>query len=279
MEKLYLETILGQEIVTINSLSGGCIANTQKITTASGNCFVCKLVNGDAGIKEANGLRELQKSEAIRVPRVVFAGLGVVIMEFINSGSRCSNFFEVFGNQLARLHQFGGDAFGFFEDNYIGSTPQVNNPVYTDWLSFYFENRLLFQFKLAEKNGYVDNNFRMLFNNLEQRLPSILAGSEELPVLLHGDLWGGNYMVDENGLPVLIDPAVYYGHREADLAMTKLFGGFPASFYSAYNAAYPLKPGYEYRESVYTLYHVLNHLNLFGSGYKTQAVQLMKQYL
>lgn len=279
MEKLYLENILGQEIVTISPLSGGCIANTQKITTASGSCFVCKLVYGDAGIKEANGLRELQKSEVIRVPHVVFAGLGVVVMEFIHSGTRCSNFFEVFGNQLARLHQFSGDAFGFFEDNYIGSTLQINKPVNTDWLSFYFENRLLFQFKLAEKNGYVDNTFRMLFNNLEQRLPNILAGSKELPVLLHGDLWGGNYMVDENGLPVLIDPAVYYGHREADLAMTKLFGGFPASFYSAYNAACPLKPGYEYRESVYTLYHVLNHLNLFGSGYKAQAVQLMKQYM
>ncbi len=279
MEKRYLENILGQEIMTISPLSGGCIANTQKIITISGNCYVCKEVNGDAGIKEANGLRELQKSEAIRVPHVIFAGLGVVVMEFINSGTRHGHFFEVFANQLAQLHQFSGVAFGFFEDNYIGSTPQINKPVSTDWLSFYFENRLLLQFKLAEKNGYADNNFRMLFYNLEQRLPNILAGSEELPVLLHGDLWGGNYMVDENGLPVLIDPAVYYGHREADLAMTKLFGGFPASFYAAYKAAYPLKPGYEYRESVYTLYHVFNHLNLFGSVYKAQAIQLMKQYM
>jgi fructosamine-3-kinase len=148
-----------------------------------------------------------------------------------------------------------------------------------NWLTFYFDKRLLTQFKLAEKNGYVDDQFSSLFKNLENKLPNILAGSEEPPSLIHGDLWQGNFLISPSGEPVLIDPAVYYGHREAELAMTKLFGGFPESFYNAYKLAYPLKPGYEYREGIYSLYHVLNHLNLFGSGYKSQAISLMKLYL
>src|SRR3990170_4265627 len=130
-----------------------------------------------------------------------------------------------------------------------------------------------------KKNGNVNSNFRKCFNQLENKIENILSGKIEKPSLLHGDLWAGNYLVDENGRVCLIDPAVYYGNREADLAMTKLFGGFTKEFYDSYNELYPLEDGYEYRENIYKLYHVLNHLNLFGSGYYQQALSLIKFYL
>ncbi len=176
------------------------------------------------------------------------------------------------------MHRHQSEFFGFYEDNFIGTNPQINLPQSSDWISFYFENRLLYQYKLAEKNGYVDNNFKNLFSKIEKRLHSILNGSQEAPSLIHGDLWGGNYIVGLNGEPVLIDPAVYYGHREAELAMTKLFGGFSELFYTSYDDTFPLLQGHEYRQGIYTLYHVLNHLNIFGQGYKPEAISLMKQY-
>jgi fructosamine-3-kinase len=274
-----LEEILSDKISLTEPLGGGCIARTSKITTDSGQVFVLKEVQGDVCQKEANGLAELKKSGAIQIPKVIFADAGMLILEFIQSGRISANFFTDFGKALADLHRYKSSAFGFFEDNYIGSNHQINTPVDNNWLTFYFEKRLLTQFKLAEKNGYVDDQFSALFKNLENKFPNILAGSEEPPSLIHGDLWQGNFLIGPSAEPVLIDPAVYYGHREAELAMTKLFGGFPESFYNAYKLAYPLKPGYEYREGIYSLYHVLNHLNLFGSGYKSQAISLMKLYL
>ncbi len=132
--------------------------------------------------------------------------------------------------------------------------------------------------QLAENNSYSDSRLRKAFSHIENNIENILTGSEEPPALLHGDLWSGNYMCSKNSEPVIIDPAVYYGHREADLAMTKLFGGFSHEFYDAYNKSYPLKDGYEYRENIYILYHVLNHLNLFGQGYYRQAIELMEYY-
>lgn len=274
-----LEQIVGSKIIHHQTLGGGCIANTQKVVLASGESFVVKQVAGDICIKEAHGLQEIKKSECVRVPEVIHAEPGVLILEYIEPGIRPKDFFVLFGHKLAALHRFQGANFGFFEDNYIGSTPQVNTPVSTGWPDFYFEKRLLYQFRLAEKNGFVDEKFRHLFLNLESRLPDILAGSDEPPCLIHGDLWRGNYMIDQQGEPVLIDPAVYYGHREAELAMTRLFGGFSSLFYMAYHESYPLKPGSDFREPVYTLYHVLNHLNLFGSGYRAHAISLMQQYL
>lgn len=272
-----VENILGEKVTKMEPLGGGCIANTQKITTESGRVLVVKQAK-DACLKEANGLLELQKAGAIRIPNVVFKANDLIILEFIRTGNSNSGFFDAFGKALALLHQFRNEKFGFYEDNYIGSNLQINTPESTNWLDFYFEKRLLFQYKLSEKNGYVDEGFRSLFQNIEKRLPEILAGSEEHPALIHGDLWSGNFMIGPNGEPVLIDPAVYYGHREAELAMTRLFGGFSQAFYDAYCRTYPLKPGYEFRENVYTLYHVLNHLNLFGSGYRHQAVLLMEKY-
>ena len=148
-----------------------------------------------------------------------------------------------------------------------------------DWTKFYFNNRILYQLQLAEKIGNSTNELRNGISALENEIDKIVTDNLEKPSLLHGDLWSGNYMIGENGYACLIDPAVYYGNREADLAMTKLFGGFDARFYESYNETYPLPDGYEYRENIYKLYHVLNHLNLFGGGYYSQAISMIRSYL
>jgi len=233
-------------------------------------------------LKEGTGLIELRKPGVIRIPNVILAESSFILMEFIESGTKTKNFFKNFGCKLAELHKFKGSSFGFYEDNFIGSNVQRNIPGEDEkgnWVNFYYTKRLLAQYTLLEKNDYVTPELTDGILSLERKIYKILAGSEESPSLLHGDLWSGNFMVDKMGNPVLIDPAVYYGHREADLAMTKLFGGFKPEFYSAYNECYPLPEGYEYRENIYKLYHVLNHLNLFGKGYYNQAISLINDYI
>ncbi|MFC2121821.1 fructosamine kinase family protein, partial [Bacteroidota bacterium] len=235
----------------------------------------------DIFIKEGNGLKELSKNGSIRIPQVHLSEYEFLLTEFIEPGIRNNDFFSNFGRQFALLHQYQSDKFGFFEDNYIGANVQINKTntsTESDWTAFYFENRLLYQMHLADKNGYADTRLKRAFSVIENNIETILQGSEEPPALLHGDLWSGNFMCGYNSEAVLIDPAVYYGHREADLAMTKLFGGFSYDFYASYIETYPLKKEYEYRENIYLLYHVLNHLNLFGQGYYEQAVSLMEKY-
>ncbi|GET27835.1 fructosamine kinase family protein [Prolixibacter sp. SD074] len=278
-----IEACTGEKIIRTQSIGGGCIANARRITTGAGRSFFMKSGFHNSMFRnEANGLKELAKANAIRVPKVLLQEDDFLLLEFIPQGGRKRNFFEDFGRRFARMHRYQAEQFGFYEDNFIGATPQVNIPVgdeATNWTSFYMNKRLLFQFQLAERNGYADEKLRSGFRKLEEKIEDILEGSEEPPTLLHGDLWSGNYMSDENGEPVIIDPAVYYGHREADLAMTKLFGGFSSEFYSAYREENPLPDGYEYRENIYLLYHVMNHLNLFGSSYYGQAVRLLRSYL
>ena len=280
-----IENLRGSAVKKSESLSGGCISNAYKVTFEDDISFLMKINEHsptDMFIKEAHGLKELQKAKAIKIPEVNLYDEGFILMEFISSATKKKNFFEEFGRKFALLHKFTADEFGFYEDNYIGSTPQMNindGNTKKDWTSFYFNKRLLYQFKLAEKNGYADSSLKDAFIKTEDKIESILGGSDQMPSLLHGDLWGGNYMTDGNGGACLIDPAVYYGNREADLAMTKLFGGFSASFYDAYNEAFPLREGWKYRENIYMLYHVMNHLNLFGSGYYAHALSLMKFYI
>ena len=277
-----LEEILKEKIIANNSLGGGCIADSRKIKTESGKEYFVKSYSGSGNNilqNEANGLRELSKSGAIRIPEVIHLDSEILVLDYIKTGSRKSNFSESFGQQFAEMHKVNSEMFGFYEDNFIGATPQKNLPQKENWIEFYLENRLIFQFKFAERNGYVDSRFRELFGKFEKIVPKLIEGSEEQPTLLHGDLWSGNYMVDEFGEPVLIDPAVYYGHREADLGMTRLFGGFDPIFYSAYNEAYPLPDGWDERIELYKFYHVINHLNLFGTGYLSQTISIMKDYL
>lgn len=279
-----IEQWAGEKIVSRNSVGGGSIASTQSIQTESGKVYFLKTGASHKNMFpcEAHGLQELEKAGAIKVPHVFHVDDSFLLIEQIKTGRTAGDFFEKFGQQFAGLHRFKGERFGFYEDNFIGHTPQLNDATSEqsqNWIEFYFEKRLRYQFKLAEKNGYAAGNLSRAFNQIESKIDSILAGSENEPVLLHGDLWSGNYLADQNNNPVIIDPAVYYGNREADLAMTKLFGGFSPRFYDAYNEAYPLPDGYNYRENIYKLYHVLNHLNLFGMGYHNQAVSLLQSYL
>jgi len=278
IEKLLQTTITKKQFV-----GGGCIAQTQVIKTSGGESYFLKSgFNNSMFLNEANGLNELASADCIKVPKVISVDEDFLLLEHIETGNKPNHFFHDFGKAFAQMHQLTSDRFGFYEDNFIGATRQINicsNEEAINWPLFYFNKRLLFQFHLAERNGYVDSEFRKLFSKIESKIEMILDGSEEHPSLLHGDLWGGNYMVNKNGKAVLIDPAVYYGHREADLAMTKLFGGFSPQFYISYHETYPLKEGHEFRENIYLLYHVLNHLNLFGLSYKSQAEQLMRSYI
>ena len=283
--KTRIEEKLGSKIIGFTSLSGGCISDAFRITTADKSNFFLKYnasASNDMFIKEANGLKELAKADSIRIPEVLSYDKEYILLEYISFGNKKKNFFEEFGRCFAEMHKFISDTFGFFEDNYIGSNPQTNIPGENEnksWVNFYFNKRILFQFKLAEKLGNSTEDLRKGILRLENKIQEIIGNSKEKPSLLHGDLWGGNYMVDESGNAVLIDPAVYYGHREADLGMTKLFGGFSSEFYNAYCERFPLEDGYDYRENIYKLYHVLNHLNLFGGGYYSQALSLIKYYV
>ena len=273
-----VESSVNDTVISSLAQGGGCIADSRIVETSGGARYFLKqgFSNGMFGC-EANGLMEIEKSGTIRTPKVIMVEDDFLLLEYLEQGAKTKGTMYEFGEEFARMHRFYGSSYGFYEDNFIGANKQLNG-VSHNWQGFYFENRLLYQYKLAEKNAYADERFKVAFNALERRLPKILNGSEEKPSLLHGDLWGGNYMIGAGGHVALIDPAVYYGHREADLAMTKLFGGFTAEFYEGYQSEFPLKEGYGYRENVYLLYHVLNHLNLFGTGYLAQALNLMEYY-
>ncbi|MCF8261691.1 MAG: fructosamine kinase family protein [Melioribacteraceae bacterium] len=281
MDTAKLQQILNEKI-SVRSIGGGSIAETKLIETVSGKKYLIKQYSGtESSIigNEVNGLKELAKADVIRIPGIIYYDSEFLIIEYLTAAKQNPNFFEDFGAKFARLHKYRNDKFGFFENNFIGATPQKNLPPSDNWADFYYQNRLLYQFRLAEKNGYVDSKFSGLFDKLASKLDKILAIDDEEPSLLHGDLWSGNFIIDDLGEAALIDPAVYYGNREADLAMTKLFGGFPPAFYRAYDNEYPLQSGWEYRENIYKLYHVFNHLNLFGTGYLSQSLSLMKSYL
>lgn len=279
-----IENFLGEKITDSNAVGGGCIADSKLIKTENGQHYFLKSLSGTPGmfLNKANGLKEIAKPNCIRVPKAILADTYFLLLEQINEGRKPTNFFSDFGKEFAQMHHYTNNEFGFFENNYIGATPQYNiaeGSEKTEWASFYFNKRLLPQLKLAEQNGYATTALSNGIHALETKINDILKGSDEEPTLLHGDLWSGNFMCDENGEAVLIDPAVYYGHREADLAMTKMFGGFDSEFYQAYQNEYPLPKNWEYRENIYLLYHTLNHLNLFGSGYYNNAIQLINSYL
>ena len=283
--KSRLEKILSEPIKSTSSVSGGCIADSRKLELDSGKVYFLKQLRGSSSgafDAEERGLKELCKSGTVNVPEVVCKGPDFLLLQWIEAGySRSSSSMEMLGRQFAELHRYRGNKFGFSEDNLLGDSPQSNKPSKEgglNWSVFYAENRLEFQTSLAVKNGYATPEMRNLMENLIKKVPDLISGTEEEPSLLHGDLWSGNYLIDERDIPWLIDPAVYYGHREADLAMTSLFGGFSNTFYSAYKSAYPMAPGYTEREPLYQLYHLLNHLNLFGTGYYGQVISILRRY-
>lgn len=230
---------------------------------------------------EAEGLRALADVGAVRVPSVVAAdeqnGEAFLIMEWLELGRKTDQAAARLGKALAHQHQCLGAHYGWRRNNFIGVTPQFNTSS-DNWVNFFGDHRLGFQLRLAAENGF-RGELQAQGARLLERLPAFFKGYIPKPSLLHGDLWSGNWGVSESGEPLIFDPAVYHGDREADLAMTELFGGFPTEFYSAYNAVWPVDGGYPIRSKIYNLYHVLNHLNQFGSNYLDQAHVLMEQLL
>ncbi len=266
-------SILGEKILESTILPGGCIGNCYRVKTDSGQYFIKHYSKPGVSIREAQGLKELANSNTVSVPRVLNSDDHFLVLNFISQNPRAVDFQTRLGRDLAQLHKTSSSRYGFHEDNYIGSTPQKNS-FKENWIEFYIENRLDFQVKLS-----ADRDVLGIYKKLRKRIPEILNSSLETPCLIHGDLWSGNVISDENGLPVLIDPAAYYGHRELELAMTQLFGGFHDEFYDSYNRVFPLIAGWKERMDLYKLYHILNHLNLFGTGYKNQALTLMRRFV
>jgi fructosamine-3-kinase len=264
-------------------VGGGCI-NSSEVLEDGGRRYFVK--SNDAARlamfeTEAAGLAEIAASRSVRVPRPICTGRhdgrAYLVLEHLDLRRGGGKSDELLGRQLAAMHRATHATFGWQRDNTIGSTPQINNEE-SDWIVFYREHRLRYQLALAAENGY-RGNLQAQGEQLLERLAVFFSGYTPPPSLLHGDLWGGNHAALAGGTPVIFDPAVYYGDREADLAMTELFGGFGSGFYSAYREAWPLDPGYRVRKDLYNLYHVLNHLNLFGGGYRGQAERLIDRLL
>ena len=263
---------------------GGSIHRCVRWDTESGPVFVklAPAAQADVFEAEADGLCALAESGAVRVPAVIATvttdSEAALVLQWLDLDGGSARAEAVLGRQLAALHRVQGPAFGWHRDNTIGRTPQVNTQD-ADWPRFYAAHRLGYQLALARRNGLPSRTVTR-GEHLVEASPAFFAAYRPGPSLLHGDLWGGNWAVERpGGAPVLFDPAVYFGDREADLAMTRLFGGFGPAFYAAYEEAWPLDAGASERRPLYDLYHVLNHYNLFGGGYGAQAGRLIEQLL
>lgn len=281
-EQISMATAVPFEIKNQTGVGGGCINSAQRIQGKDGRHFFVKL-NTSSKLSmfaaEAEGLKELAQSETIKVPLPVCTGSAAnqayIVMEDLQLGGRGS--MEVFAEQMVAMHRCTREQFGWLRENTIGSTPQVNDWE-TDWITFWRQQRLGYQLQLAKRQGgsrrLLDKGERLL-----QDFDVLFANHQPEASLLHGDLWSGNYAFTQEGEVTIFDPAVYFGDREADMAMTELFGGFSHSFYSAYENAWPLDEGYAVRKTFYNLYHILNHFNMFGGGYGMQAEGMIENLL
>lgn len=268
-------------VTPLGEVGGGCINRAMRINHGGQTYFV-KLndaAHADMFAAEARGLRELRDSHSLRVPEPLCYGADAqsawLVLEDLALGG--SGDPAALGCGLAAMHQVTQEYFGWERDNTIGSTPQINTRE-GDWAVFWREHRLRFQLELAERHGF-GGRLCARGERLLDAVPLLFAGHQPPASLLHGDLWSGNYAYTHGGEPVIFDPAVYYGDREADIAMTELFGGFGRTFYAAYHEAWPLDEGYAVRKTLYNLYHILNHLNLFGGGYLSQAQGMIERLL
>ena len=282
-------------ITETDRLSGGDINKAYALTLNTGDKIFMKAnakSNAAFFTAEAAGLTAIASTKGISTPKILCTGTddgedvgySFLLLEYIKSSGKIKTYWETFAQELAAMHKAdvatvvstgSTTPYGFSQDNFIGARPQQNTPA-GSWVSFFREQRLAPQFKAAD--SYFTPADREKITKLLDNLDRFLIEPEQ-PSLLHGDLWSGNVMCGSDGKAMLIDPACYVGHREADLAMTELFGGFPQSFYDAYKEAFPLQPGYEERRDLYNLYQLLNHLNLFGPTYLEPVLAITSEYV
>ena len=279
----HIEYLLCIKIDSIRSVSGGDISNAYLLETDSER-FFCKLNHNQNAAAmfaaEKKGLEAIAKTKTIAVPQVLLCEPlekgGYLLMKYIEPKQATANDMELLGHQLAALHRLShSQMFGWEDNNFIGSLPQQNNKN-TNWSKFYVTERLVPQLQLAVAGKWLKPNEipseEQLFESCKNLFPEVQ------PSLLHGDLWSGNYLISQKGVPYLIDPAVYYGHHEVDIAMTRLFGGFQGSFYDAYSEHFPKVGGEAARTEIYQFYYLLVHLNLFGSSYYASVKAVLNRY-
>ena len=274
---IHFNNILDDIVIEVYPVSGGCINDCYKLETQKSNYFV-KLNDTINLFEEENkGLDLLRASKTFFIPKVykfgVFESSNFLLMEWIEEKNKSDNFWNFFAKNLSELHSLTNDKFGLDHDNYIGSLKQ-SNTYYYDGVEFFINTRLVPQLEKLNSlnNSSFFKKFDVLFNLLNEIIPVYQ------PSLLHGDLWSGNFLIDHNGHACIIDPAVYYGNREADIAMTKLFGGFSEEFYSNYNNYLPMLHGWQERIPIWNLYPLLVHANLFGSSYLNQINSILNKY-
>jgi len=280
--KSQLEAKLGQSILNVSRLSGGDISAVFKLS-ADTSSFVLKLNSGKTAANmfeaEAKGLGILAATQTLRIPEVIdydtHEDQSYILMEFINTTRHTASSQRDLGIQLASLHQHLADTFGLDHDNFIGSLPQSNKQ-HDSWLSFYVFERLEPQLKMALDQGLLGTKESPHQQQLYEGCGKLF--NEVQPALLHGDLWGGNVLTASDERAVLIDPAVYYGHHEVDIAMSLLFGGFSSDFYEHYHEIIPKAYGFEHRIKIYQLYYLLVHLNLFGRSYYSSVKAILDRY-
>ena len=269
------------ELTDYHLVGGGCINQTYRIS-GNGSAYFVKLNQASAVemfASEARGLEQMFATKTIRVPKPICWGIAgnnsYLVLEWLELGPTKTRSWQEMGCKLAKLHRAGGtEQFGWERNNTIGSTPQIN--LWCDnWADFFAQHRIGYQLRLANRRG---GNFPEP-GKVVEAVRQQLADLNPQASLVHGDLWSGNAGCTSDGEPVIVDPATYYGHREVDLAMTELFGGFPAAFYGGYNQEWQLDEGYQQRKTLYNLYHILNHFNLFGYGYASQAASTIRQIL
>lgn len=278
----YISDLLAEKILSFRSVSGGDISSAYKVDTEK-RAYFLKVNNASFALDmfraEQKGLEAIEKTRTIAVPHVHLVdsieGQSFLLMDLVESKRPDTYDYQRLGTQLAQLHQCSQTDFGFLSDNFIGSLPQQNNP-HSDWATFYWFERILPQLQMALKTRLIqpdiipeEQKAIILFQNIF---------GDVKPSLLHGDLWGGNYLIATDGTPYLIDPAVYYGHSMVDIAMSHLFGGFGTDFYNAYHEIIPKSTHYDAQIELYQLYYLLVHLNLFGSGYYSSVASILKQY-
>jgi fructosamine-3-kinase len=268
-------------IANTKSVSGGCINQGYRVSSKDRIYFVKlnDVSKVDMFAAEALGLKQIYATKTITVPQAICWGTAAnssyLVLQWLDLGGGSNQSWTEMGRQLAAMHRVKTSKdFGWSRNNTIGSTPQINTWM-DNWADFFAEQRIRYQLKLAKRRG---GNFPEQ-NRVVDAVRNKLAERQPQASLVHGDLWSGNAAVSSDGAPIILDPATYYGDRETDLAMTELFGGFPTAFYHGYNEAWSLDSGYGQRKSIYNLYHVLNHFNLFGGGYANQAQTIIQRLI